>query len=78
MAMSGTQAAAFQTGSGVTASDLLLGIAAIIMTLLLVWGAWIALGQLRAWEEGRASLFDMLWTTLRAGMLLLLLGWFIR
>ena len=78
MAMSGTQAAAFQAGSGVSAPELLLGIAAIIMTLLLVWCAWIALGQLRAWQEGRASWFDMLWTTLRAGMLLLLLGWFIR
>ena len=76
--MSGAQAAAFQSGSGVTVANLLLGISAIIMTLLLVWGAWIAIGQLRAWQEGRASLFDMLWTTLRAGMLLLLLGWFIR
>ena len=76
--MSGTQAAAFQSGSGVTVANLLLGISAIIMTLLLLWGAWIAIGQLRAWQEGRASLFDMLGTTLRVGMLLLLLGWFIR
>ena len=78
MARSAAQATAFQSGSGVTAANLLLSIAAIVMTLLLVWGAWIAIGQLRAWQEGRASLFDMLWTTLRAGMLLLLLGWFIR
>jgi integrating conjugative element protein (TIGR03758 family) len=76
--MSGTQVAAFQAGSGVSASDLLLGIAAIFMTLLLIWGAWVALGQLQAWQQGRASLFDMLWTTFRAGMLLLLLGWFVR
>lgn len=76
--MSSTQAAAFEAGSGVAAPDLLLGIAAIIMTLLLVWCAWVAMGQLRAWQEGRASLFDLLWTTLRGGMLLLLLGWFIR
>lgn len=76
--MSGVQAAAFQAGAGINASDVLLGIAAIVVTLLLVWGAWIALGQLRAWQEGRASLFDMLWTTARAGILLLLLGWFIR
>lgn len=76
--MSGVQTAAFQAGAGVTASDLLFGIAAIVMTLLLVWGAWIAFGQMRAWQEGRASLFDMFWTTARAGILLLLLGWFIR
>jgi len=76
--VSGVQTAAFQAGAGINASDVLLGIAAIIVALLLVWGAWIAFGQLRAWQEGRASLFDMFWTTVRAGILLLLLGWFIR
>lgn len=70
--------AAFQAGAGVSASSVLFGIASMIVTLLLVWGVWIAFGQLRAWQEGRASLFDITWTTLRASMLLLLLGWFIR
>ncbi len=76
--MSSAQQAAFAAGSGVAAAELLLGIAMIVMTLLLVWTAWVVTGQFRAWHDGQASLYDLLWTVLRTGILVLLLGWFIR
>ena len=76
--MSSAQQAAFAAGSGVAAAELLLGIAMILTALLLVWIAWVATGQLRAWHDGQASLYDLLWTVLRTGVLVLLLGWFVR
>jgi integrating conjugative element protein (TIGR03758 family) len=70
--------AAFTTGAGVEPSALLLAIAAGILTLLTLWVAWVAYGQLRSWRAGYGTLYDLVWTVMRASLLLLVLGFFIR
>lgn len=70
--------AAFATGAGVEPSVLLAAIAAVVLAPLTLWVAWVAYGQLRAWRAGERSAYDLLWTALRASVLLLLLGLFIR
>ena len=43
-AMTANQVTTFQAGSGVTPGNLLLAIASIVLTLAIVWAAWISLG----------------------------------
>lgn len=77
--MTPEQAAAFAEGAGgLAAGEWLLTIAMIVMTLFTLWTAWVTLGQSGDWLEGRESAFDLLWLLLRASILLLLLGFFIR
>lgn len=76
--MNSAQHTAFQAGSGVTADTLLLAIASISAVLYLTWLAWIALTQYRAWNAERTTAFDMTWTIIRASILVLLLGYFLR
>lgn len=76
--MTAEQNAAFQAGSGVTASALLLAIASIVLVLAFVWVTWVTLGSFRAWQDGRISLFDLTWATLRASIVLLVLGFYLR
>ena len=79
MVMTSEQAAAFRDGAGnLPAETLSLAIAMIAMTLLTLWTAWVAFGQYRAWLKQQVSAFDLLWLVLRASMVLLLLGFFIR
>lgn len=75
--MNATQQAAFAAGSGVTHSNLLLGIAMITMTLALLWLAWLAISQMRQWRAG-GEFFDLIWRIIRGGILLMFLGYFIR
>lgn len=75
--MNATQQAAFAAGSGVTHSNLLLGIAMITMTLALLWLAWLALSQMKQWRAG-GEFFDLIWRIIRGGILLMFLGYFIR
>ncbi|MBK79518.1 MAG: TIGR03758 family integrating conjugative element protein [Gammaproteobacteria bacterium] len=76
--MTAEQNAAFQAGSGVTASTLLTAIASIVLVLALVWVIWVTLGSFRAWQDGQISLFDLTWATLRASIVLLVLGFYLR
>ena len=76
--MTAEQNAAFQAGSGVTASTLLTAIASIVLVLVLVWVIWVTLGSFRAWQDGQISLFDLTWATLRASIVLLVLGFYLR
>ena len=57
--MNATQQAAFAAGSGVTHSNLLLGIAMITMTLALLWLAWLAISQMKQWRAG-GEFFDLI------------------
>ena len=76
--MTAAQNAVFQAGSGVTPHTLLLAIATIVMTLAMVWVIWITFGAFRAWQDGQATLFDLIWSTLRACILLMVLGFYLR
>lgn len=76
--MTAEQNAVFEAGSGVTASTLLTAIASIVLVLAFVWVIWVTLGSFRAWQDGQISLFDLTWATLRASIVLLVLGFYLR
>jgi integrating conjugative element protein (TIGR03758 family) len=72
------QNAAFQAGSGVTPSTLLVAIAAIVIVLAFIWVIWVTLGTFRAWQNGQVVLFDAAWSALRASIVLMVLGFYLR
>ncbi len=76
--MDATQQAAFQAGAGISANALLLGIASMVLVLILVWALWVTFGTFRAWQDGTASLFDLAWTALRASIIVMVLGFYLR
>jgi integrating conjugative element protein (TIGR03758 family) len=76
--MDAAQQAAFEAGAGISADALLLGIASIVMVLILVWALWVTFGTFRAWQDGTASLFDLAWTALRASIIVMVLGFYLR
>ena len=76
--MSPAQHTAFLLGSGANATTLLLAIAAIVLTLTFVWAMWVTLGTFRAWQDGSATLFDIAWSALRASIILMVLGYYLR
>ncbi len=76
--MTGAQTSAFQAGSGVTAGALLGAIAGIVLVLACVWVLWVTLGAFRAWQDGQVGLFDLVWSALRASIVLLVLGFYLR
>ena len=76
--MTGAQNAAFQAGSGVTPATLLTGIASVVLVLTFVWVIWVSLGTFRAWQGGQVVLFDVIWTALRASIVLMVLGFYLR
>jgi len=57
---------------------LLLGIAAIVLVLAFIWAIWITLGTFRGWQDGNASLFDLAWSVLRASIIVMVLGFYLR
>ena len=76
--MNTQQRLAFEAGSGVTPETLLLAIASITLSLAFLWVAWLAFGTFKAWHDGTASFFDLVWSVLRASIVLLVLGYYIR
>ncbi len=76
--MTSAQNAAFQAGSGVTPSTLLTAIASIVTVLAFVWVIWVTLGTFRAWQGGQVSIFDVAWSALRASIVLMVLGFYLR
>jgi len=76
--MDPVQLAAFQAASGVTAMALLLGIASTVLLLAFIWVLWVTLGTFRAWQDGNASLFDVAWSAIRASIILMVLGFYLR
>ena len=76
--MTAAQNTAFQAGSGVTPATLLTGIASIILVLAFIWVIWVSLGTFRAWQNGQAVLFDVIWSALRASIVLMVLGFYLR
>ena len=76
--MNSAQRLAFQLGSGADAGTVLLGIAAIVLVLALIWAMWITFGAFRSWQDGAIELFDVAWSALRVSILLMVLGYYIR
>jgi integrating conjugative element protein (TIGR03758 family) len=76
--MTADQVTAFQAGSGITPTTLLTGIASVVLVLVLVWVIWVSLGTFRAWQHSQATLFDVIWSALRASIVLLVLGFYLR
>ena len=76
--MTAAQNTAFQAGSGITPATLLTGIASVVLVLAFIWVIWVSLGTFRAWQNGQAALFDVLWATLRASIVLMVLGFYLR
>ena len=76
--MTAAQNTAFQAGSGVTPAMLLTGIASVVLVLAFIWVIWISVGSFRAWQNGQAVLFDVAWSALRASIVLMVLGFYLR
>ena len=76
--MTADQITAFQAGSGITPAALLTGIASVVLVLVIVWVIWVSLGTFRAWQQGQVALFDVIWSALRASIVLLVLGFYLR
>lgn len=76
--MTTAQISAFQAGSGFTPATLLVGIASVVLVFAFVWAIWITLGALRAWQSGQVMLFDVIWNSLRASIVIMVLGFYLR
>ena len=76
--MTPAKSAAFQAGSGVTPGTLLTTIASVVLVLTFVWVMWVTLGSFQAWQAGQVALFDLVWAALRASIVLLVLGFYLR
>ena len=76
--MTPAQSVAFQAGSGVTHLVLLTAIGSVVLVLACVWVIWVALGTFRAWQDGQVRMFDLMWSALRASIVLLVLGFYLR
>jgi integrating conjugative element protein (TIGR03758 family) len=73
-----TQQAVFQAGAGISPNAVLMAIASMVMVLIFVWALWVTFGTFRAWQEGNASLFDLAWSALRASIVVMVLGFYLR
>ena len=76
--MTAAQNTAFQAGAGITPVMLLTGIASVVLVLAFIWVLWVTWGTFRAWQSGQAVLFDVVWSTLRASIVLMVLGFYLR
>lgn len=76
--MTQDQIIAFEAGSGVTPSELLIAIASIVIVLTFIWVIWISLGSFRAWRDGQVGMFDLMWNAIRASIVLMVLGFYLR
>lgn len=76
--MTDQQRLAFEAASGASPDALLLGIASVTLCLAFVWVAWVAFGTFNAWQDGRANFLDLIWHVLRACIVLMVLGFYVR
>ena len=76
--MTDRQRLAFEAGSGATPNELLIAIASITIIAALLWTVWVTLGAFKAWHDGDLTFFDLVWSALRACIVLMVLGFYIR
>lgn len=70
--------AAFEAGAGVAPNVLSGAISGIILTMVIIWVAWLAMAQYHSFAKGEITFFDMLWRILRAVIVLALFSVFIK
>jgi integrating conjugative element protein (TIGR03758 family) len=78
MAWSPAQDAAFTAGSGQLASNVLLGFASIVMVFLVLWVAWVGFAVFDRWRSGGLEFGEFAWYLVRASMILMVVGYFVR
>ena len=76
--MSPQQHTIFTTTSTVSPADLTVVIASVLMTAALLWLAWMAYSQVRLWQTGQSSFFDLTVNLSRSSLIVLLLGFIIN
>ena len=76
--MTSQQELAFEAGSGVAPGELLTAIVSATMVLVVLWVTWIAIGSFKSWQAGSLDFFDLAWDVLRASIVLLVLGFYLR
>jgi integrating conjugative element protein (TIGR03758 family) len=50
----------------------------VVLVLVFVWVMWVTVGSFRAWQDGQVGLFELVWAALRASIVLLVLGFYLR
>lgn len=68
----------FGATAGVTANQLVTVIAGICAVLYLTWTGWVAYGQYKAWAEEDITLLDLFWTIMRAAIVVMVVGFYVR
>jgi integrating conjugative element protein (TIGR03758 family) len=76
--MTSQQISMFQAGAGVTPATLMMAIASMVVVLTFVWVVWVTVGTFRAWQDGDVSVFELTWSALRACIVLMVLGFYLR
>ncbi|WP_018878697.1 DUF3262 family protein [Thioalkalivibrio sp. ALE28] len=76
--MSGNAASQFEQWAGASGADLGLAIATIVAVTYLIWLMWVVMGQFRAWSDRETPMFDLIWVSVRAAVVVMLVGYFIR
>ncbi len=70
--------AAFETGAGQSGAELRFALAAIIITLGLLWTSWLFIGVYIGWRDGSMNAGAAMMTMLRGLLVLAVIGAFIR
>ncbi|MFW5443996.1 MAG: TIGR03758 family integrating conjugative element protein [Methylococcaceae bacterium] len=75
MAMSTKQISAFKASTGGQApADLLLVVSMTLAVIYLLWAAWIAYAQFKAWQTGKGDFYDLIFTVARAAVVAMVIG----
>ncbi|WP_240946390.1 TIGR03758 family integrating conjugative element protein [Pseudomaricurvus alkylphenolicus] len=56
----------------------MVAIASMVISLTFIWVIWVTLGTFRAWQSGEVSVFELTWSVLRACIVLMVLGFYLR
>jgi integrating conjugative element protein (TIGR03758 family) len=78
MAWTSAQDAAFTAGSNQIASNVSLVIASITITFVVLWVTWVGFAVFDRWRSGAIEYGEFAWYIVRAAMVLMVLGYFIR
>ena len=50
----------------------------MLMTVLLIWAAWLSVAQFRRWQDSQVTLFDLTWGLIRTSVLLMAAGFLLQ
>lgn len=72
MAASPASQAAFSAATGKTMGAVATVIMSAVAILVLLWAAWLVLSQYRLWAKDEGDLEDVIWSAIRAVIVILL------